>query len=136
MSATQAKLAVFLTFTGNAEAALNYYAEHLPGAHINSLVLYEKDNPNGDEGKVLNGTLSFAGQEIMFMDFKIDTPAPPFSWATSLYIDCSTEAEFDQIFAALAAEGSVMMGPEPVLQFRKVAWVTDKFGVTWQPVWA
>lgn len=24
-----------------------------------------------------------------------------------------------------------MMEPEPVLDMRKVAWVTDKFGVTW-----
>ena len=28
----------------------------------------------------------------------------------------------------------VMMKEEPFMQFRKVAWVTDKYGVTWQPV--
>jgi len=30
---------------------------------------------------------------------------------------------------------TVMMGPEPIGALRKVAWVTDKFEVTWQPVW-
>ncbi len=29
-----------------------------------------------------------------------------------------------------------MMGPESVGEIRKCAWVIDKFGVTWQPVWA
>jgi predicted 3-demethylubiquinone-9 3-methyltransferase (glyoxalase superfamily) len=74
------------------------------------------------------------GQQIMFLDIEATAHAPAFSWATSFYLDCETEAEFDTIFAALSKEGTVMMGPEPVLHFRKVAWVTDKFGVTWQPV--
>ncbi len=130
------RLSVFLTFTGNAEEALRFYAAQLPGAKIESLSLFEKGMENGDEGKVLNGTLSFMGQSILFMDMQAEYPAPPFSWATSLFINCADEAEFDALFAALSAGGTVMMGPEPVMDMRKCTWVTDKFGVTWQLVWA
>jgi len=28
------------------------------------------------------------------------------------------------------------MGPEPIMNLRKVAWVTDRFNITWQLVWA
>lgn len=128
-------LCVFLTFTGNAEEAMRFYEANLPGAKIESLALFEKGMENGDEGKVLNGVLAYREQKILFMDMQAAYPAPPFSWSTSLFIHCVDEAEFDMIFAALAQGGSVMMGPEPVMDMRKCAWVTDQFGVTWQLVW-
>ena len=136
MSNQQVSLNLFLTFNGNAEEALRFYETILPNAKIESLTLFEKDAPNGDEGKVLNGLLSFGGQRIMFMDMMSEYPVPAFTYSTSLMVNCISEAEFDAIFEALAKEGAVMMGPESVEGLRKVAWVTDKFGVTWQPVWA
>ncbi|MGN4125639.1 VOC family protein [Lysinibacillus sphaericus] len=129
------KIIPFLSFTGNAEDAMNFYVSVVPGAKITSLVRYEKGQPHGDEGKVLNATLSLMGQQIMFMDMSSAHPAPDFSWATSFLIHCQSEAEFDAVFSGLSKGGFVMMGPEAVMQFRKVAWVTDQFGVTWQPVW-
>ncbi len=132
------RLSPFLSFTGRAEEAMQFYAGNLPGAEITKLVRYGKEHPYakpGDENKVLYGVLSFMGQEIMFLDMTDDYPAPGFSWAMSLFINCQDEAEYDVIFAALSQGGTVMMGPEPVAHFRKCAWVTDKFGVTWQPVW-
>ena len=84
--------------------------------------------------KRANGTLSFAGQQILFMDMDSATNPPAFSWATSLYLECETEEEFDAVFAALSDDGSVMMHEGPFMQFRQVAWVIDKFGVCWQPV--
>ena len=91
MNLPNQRLCVFLTFTGNAEEAMRFYAENLPGAAIQSLALFEKGMENGDEGKVLNGTLSFMGQEILFMDMQAAYPAPPFNWATSLFINCASE---------------------------------------------
>lgn len=129
------RLTCFLTFTGNAQAAMRFYAATLPGASIESLALFEKGMENGDEGKVLTGVLSFGGQKILFMDMQAEYPAPPFSWATSLLINCQDEAEFDVLFAGLSTDGVVMMGPEPVMEMRKCAWVTDTYGVTWQLVW-
>ena len=127
------RLIPFLSFNGNAEEAMNFYAAILPGAKIESLIRFEKGQ-RGDEGKVLTGILSFLGQQIMFLDIEAAADCPPFSWATSFYLACNDEAEFDVVFNGLAQDGFVMMGPEPVMQFRKVAWITDKFGITWQPV--
>ncbi len=129
------RLCIFLSFTGNAEQAMRFYADKLPGAQVESLTLYEKSAEMGDEGKVLNGVLSLLGQKIMFMDMGAGYPAPPFNWSSSLLINNTDEAEFDACFAALSEGGTVMMGPEPVMHMRKCAWVTDKFGVTWQLVW-
>ena len=127
------RLIPFLTFHGNAEEAMNYYVGILPGAKIVSIIRYEKKD-RGDEGKVMTGILSFMDQKIMFLDMNADYECPSFNWAYSLYVDCNSVEEFDTIFEGLAKGGTVMMKEEPFMHFRKVAWVTDKFGVTWQPV--
>lgn len=117
---------------------MRFYEAQLPGAAITKLVRYGKDHPYaaaGSENNVLYGALSFMGQEILFLDMDDAHPAPNFSWASSIYIRCRDEAEFDAIFNGLSRDGMVMMGPEPVAHFRKCAWVTDQFGVTWQPIW-
>ncbi|MDR0767935.1 MAG: VOC family protein [Methanosarcinales archaeon] len=134
----KARVSPFLSFTGKAEEAMTFYAAHLPGAKITELVRYGKNHPFAgadEENNILYGSLSFMGQEIRFLDMDAAHPAPDFSWSMSIYIDCRDEKEFDAIFNALAQGGLVMMGPEAVGDLRKVAWVTDKFGVTWQPVW-
>lgn len=132
------KIAPFLTFSGNAEEAMNFYASSLPGATITELVRYGKDHPfapASEENKILHGAIALMEQEIMFLDMDAAHPAPEFSWSLSLYLNCLSEAEFDEVFDALSRDGLVMMGPEAVGTLRKCAWVTDKFGVTWQPVW-
>ena len=123
----------FLTFHGNAGEAMNYYASVLPGAKIESIVHF-KEGQLGDIGKVMNGLLSFRGMKIMFMDMNAEYDCPSFTWASSLYAEFSDDADFDRMFSGLADGGFVMMKEEPFMHYRKVAWVTDKFGVTWQPV--
>jgi predicted 3-demethylubiquinone-9 3-methyltransferase (glyoxalase superfamily) len=120
------KLAPFLTFSGQAADAMEFYQSLFPDAQQIALTK--------TEGSVLNGQLMLKGQLIMFMDLAPEY-STPFSWAISLYVNCDDEAEFDQLFKGLSGGGLVMMGPEPVMSLRKVAWVTDRFGVTWQLVW-
>lgn len=132
----QQKVTLFLTFPGKAEEAMGFYAEKLPGARVDSFVRYGDSAPAGMGAaeKVLHGELVYKGQTIMFMDMIGD--CPDFSWAASIYVDCEDEADFDAMFAGLSQGGKVMMGPMAVGQLRKVAWITDRFGVTWQLVWA
>ncbi len=128
----------FLTFNGNAEEAMKFYADNLPDTNMVRIERYGKDQPfanKSEENKILYGALSLMGTEICFLDMDAAHPAPKFNWATSIYIDCRDETEFDAVFNALSQDGIVLMGPEAVAHLRKCAWVTDKFGVTWQPVW-
>lgn len=139
MPENNAKLAIFLTFADQAEAAMNFYQKLFRESERVSLTRIDDNLPlesvGQSAGKVLNGQLKIKGQLIMFMDLA-PAYATPFSWASSIYVDCDDETEFDQLFSGFSEGGSVMMGPEPVFELRKVAWVTDQFGVTWQLVWA
>lgn len=127
------KIKTFLTFPGTAEEAVNFYVSLFLGGKLLEMTMFT-EGQGGEVGKVLNATFELKGVQFMAMDM---APASlmNFSWATSLLVDCQDEPEFDALFASLAKRGMVMMGPEPVMALRKVAWVTDRFGVTWQLVW-
>ncbi|HRY14060.1 MAG TPA: VOC family protein [Syntrophomonadaceae bacterium] len=127
------KIKSFLTFPGTAEEAVNFYVSLFPGAKILEMTRFV-EGQFGEVGKVLNATFELKGVQFMAMDMD-RASVVDFSWAISLQVDCLDEPEFDTLFTRLAEGGTVMMGPEPVLAFRKVAWVTDRFGVTWQLVW-
>lgn len=133
----KAKITPFITLNGKSKEAMNFYAEIFPDTKITRMDFYQ-DSPDFSEVKeelVLYGSLTFKESEIFFLDMQEQYPAPQPTWSNSLYLECETESEFDQIFASLSASGSVMMGPEAVGTIRKCAWITDKFGITWQPVW-
>jgi len=127
------KLMPFLSFTGKAEEAMNYYVKVF-GAKIESITHFEPGQ-SGEAGKVFNGILDFDGIKLMFLDMTDEYPAPAFSWATTLLLTYPDEPSFDAAFAGISADGTVMMGPEQVGDIRKCCWVTDKYGVTWQLVW-
>jgi len=130
MSNSNQKITTFLTFPGNAEEAMNFYISVFPNSRILQLTLISKDN-RGEVGKVLNGTFELKNQQFMVMDME-KSYVPAFTWATSLYVECEDEKEFDTLFEKLSINGKVIMGPEPILSLMKVAWVADQFGVTWQ----
>jgi predicted 3-demethylubiquinone-9 3-methyltransferase (glyoxalase superfamily) len=130
---TNQKVIPFLTFHGNASEAIDFYSTVFPDVKIESIERFEEGS-RGDAGKIMTGVLSLMGQQFIFMDMNAEYECPAFSWTTSFYLDCKDEAEFDTIFNKLSEDGFVMMKEEPFIQFRKVAWVTDKFGVTWQLV--
>lgn len=116
----------FMTFSTEAKETMNYYARLFPKTTIVAQTAYP-DNPN----LVMNGQLNLNGLELYFLDMGAEHEVPR-EWGISLYIEMDSEAEFYAIFNPLAKEGSVMMGPMPINQFKLATWVTDKFGVTWQ----
>ena len=128
----------FLTFNGRAKEAMEFYAQALPDTKITTAEPYGDQVPwvTGDNQKrIMRGAIEVRGVEIMFLDMDSEHPAPEFNWASSILINCESEAEFMAVFNALKEGGTVMMGPEAVPPIRLCAWVVDKFGVVWQPIW-
>ncbi|MFD0896398.1 VOC family protein [Loigolactobacillus binensis] len=122
----------FFSFPGTAAAAVNFYVQLFPNSELIELTYFGDEQPELT-GKVYNASFTLMGQSFYALDF---TPkeAPPASWQTSQFIEFSDTHLFDRIFTTLASSGHVLMGPEPIAQFDKAAWITDQFGITWQLV--
>lgn len=133
MSEQTKKISTFITFSGNAEKAMNLYVSLFEDAKILSLA-YFGEGERGVAGQVMNGEFEINGQSFMVMDMEKQY-APELNWGVSIFVRCQDEAEFDRLFAAFSEGGSVIMGPEAVNHLRKVSWVTDAFGITWQLIW-
>ncbi|MEG3181637.1 VOC family protein [Sphingomonas sp. LT1P40] len=125
------KATPFLMFQGGkAEAALDFYVEHIPGSRIDSLERFGPAGP-GPEGSVLRGYATIAGQAVMVHDSFI-THGFDFTPSWSFFLDCDDEAGFDRLFALLSDGGSVLMPPDNYGWSAKFGWVSDHFGISWQ----
>ncbi len=119
----------FLMFQGAADAALSFYAELFPDAAID--VVRIGPDGAGTEGQVTRTTLTIAGQRLYVFD------SPPvhdfgFTPAFSLFVDCDSEEDFERLAGRFAEGGSVLMPPGAYGFSRRFAWISDRFGVSWQ----
>jgi predicted 3-demethylubiquinone-9 3-methyltransferase (glyoxalase superfamily) len=120
----------FLMFTGRAEEALQFYAATFRDCAITQLERYGAGEA-GAEGSVKRAQLRLAGLDLMFFD----SPVPHafgFTPAVSFFIRCEDEAELDDLFARVGADGKVLMPPDNYGFSRKFTWVEDRFGISWQ----
>lgn len=117
-------------FEGKAEEAMNFYISLFEESKIVSLKRYGP-NEMGKEGSVYQAVFSLNSQTFMC----IDSPAKhgfTFTPAISLYVSCPDEAKITRYFEALSADGQVLMPLAAYPFSKKFAWVSDRFGVSWQ----
>jgi predicted 3-demethylubiquinone-9 3-methyltransferase (glyoxalase superfamily) len=88
-------------------------------------------NELGVEGSVKNARFSIGGQTILCTDSAVQHRFS-FTPAFSLFVECGSEAQIKSVFAALAAEGNTFMPLGEYGFSRKFAWVSDRYGVSWQ----
>jgi predicted 3-demethylubiquinone-9 3-methyltransferase (glyoxalase superfamily) len=124
------KITTFLMFDGRAEEALNFYITLFRGSEIIHITRYGPGEA-GAEGSVMNAAFSLDGQEFMCIDSSAKHEFT-FTPAVSLYVNCETEAKIDGLFEALFHDGQVLMPMDRYPFSDKFAWVSDKFGVSWQ----
>jgi predicted 3-demethylubiquinone-9 3-methyltransferase (glyoxalase superfamily) len=120
----------FLMFQGNAEAAMNLYVSLFSGSAVERIERYGPGEP-GAEGTLRQAAFTVGGQRLLCFD---SPQRHDFSFTPSfsLFIECESEAELDGAFATLAAGGQVLMPPASYGFSQKFAWVSDRFGVSWQ----
>jgi predicted 3-demethylubiquinone-9 3-methyltransferase (glyoxalase superfamily) len=114
------KITPFLWFNDQAEEALKFYTSIFKDSKIESISRYGDDSP-GEKGKVMTATFKIAGQEFMALN---GGPVYSFTPAISLFVDCKTQQEVDDLWEKLSAGG----------EKGQCGWLKDKFGLSWQIV--
>lgn len=112
------KITPFLWFDGQAEKAVNLYTSIFKNSKILSITRYGDEVP-GMKGKVLTAVFELAGQQFMALD---GGPQFKFTEALSLYVNCETQDEVDELWEKLSAGG----------EKGQCGWLKDKYGVSWQ----
>ena len=124
------KVTTFLMFEGRAEEAMNFYVSLIPNSKILSITRYGP-NEAGAEGSVMYASFSLGGEEFRCIDSNVNHGFT-FTPAISLYLDCETEEEVEGLYNSLSRGGQVLMALDRYPFSDKFAWVSDKFGVSWQ----
>jgi predicted 3-demethylubiquinone-9 3-methyltransferase (glyoxalase superfamily) len=116
----QKKITTFLTFDDQAEEAVDFYTSIFDDSRVTSTRRYGDAGP-GPKGSLMTATFELAGQEFMALN---GGPSFSFAQGISLFVDCETQEEVDELWEKLSEGGE--KGP--------CGWLTDKFGVSWQIV--
>ena len=120
----------FLMFEGKAEEAMRFSLSLIPDSSVTNIARYGAGGP-GKAGSVIRADFVLAGQPVIC----IDSPAPhafTFTPSFSMFVDCADEAELKRLFASLSDGGKIMMPLDDYGFSRKFAWVSDRYGVSWQ----
>jgi predicted 3-demethylubiquinone-9 3-methyltransferase (glyoxalase superfamily) len=96
------KVTPFLWFDNNAEEAMKFYVSVFKNAKI--------INP---------GTFQIEGQEFLVFN---GGPIFKFTEAISIFVNCETQPEVDELWEKLSAGG----------EKSRCGWLKDKFGLSWQ----
>ncbi len=124
------KITTFLMFEGKAEEAMNFYISLFKNSSVTAVARYGPEGP-GPEGTVIHATFSLDGQQFMCIDSHVKH-AFTFTPSMSLFVECASKEEIDQLFAKLSESGQVLMPLDAYPFSPRYAWLSDRFGVSWQ----
>jgi len=105
------KITPFLWFNDQAEEAMHYYCSIFKSGKVL--------NVHRASGKVLTVTFELEGQQFMGLN---GGPLFKFTEAVSLFVNCETQEEVDELWEKLSAGG----------EQGRCGWLKDKFGLSWQ----
>ncbi len=123
----------YLNFNGNCEVAFKFYEQHL-GGKIEAIHTFagspmEHELPKGWGDKVMHIRMNVGTSVLMGSDGPGDHYRAPQGFSVSLNLKDVTEAE--RIYAALSANGTVMMAMQQTFWAKRFAMLTDQFGIPW-----
>jgi predicted 3-demethylubiquinone-9 3-methyltransferase (glyoxalase superfamily) len=123
-------VATLLMFDGVAEEAMSFYVSLFRGSEITRI---ERHGPGeqGAEGSVTRANFTLGGQDLICFDSPVKHDFT-FTPSISIFVDREDEAELDEAFTQLSADGEVLMPLGNYGFSAKFGWVNDRFGVSWQ----
>jgi predicted 3-demethylubiquinone-9 3-methyltransferase (glyoxalase superfamily) len=113
------KITPFLWFDNQAEEAMNFYTSVFKNSKVVNVQRFENSGPDM-KSTVITGTFEIEGQEFMVLN---GGPEFKFTEAISFFVKCKDQAEVDELWNKLTADGG---------QESQCGWLKDKFGVSWQ----
>lgn len=114
------KITTFLTFNGQAEEAMNFYISIFKNSKIVSVTRYGEAGP-GPKGTVMSATFQLDGKEFFALN---GGPQFTFTEGVSLFVNCETQQEVDELWEKLSAGG----------EKGRCGWLKDKYGLSWQVI--
>jgi len=114
------KITPFLWFDDNAEEAMKFYVSIFKNSKLLDLRRFGDAGP-GPKGEVFTVTFQLEGQQFMALN---GGPQFHFTEAISLFVNCKTQKEVDELWEKLSEGG----------EKGQCGWVKDKFGLWWQVI--
>jgi len=123
----------YLNFNGDCEEAFHFYSEHL-GGQPGAIFRYggspmEHMVPSDWSAKVMHGSITVSGQELMGADVMADQYQEPKGFSLSLNTSSTDEAE--RVYHELAKGGRILMPLEQTFWAARFGLVVDRFGIPW-----
>src|SRR5579864_1354262 len=112
------KITTFLWFDDKAEEAANFYVSLFKNSKIGNVHRYGHAGP-GPKGSVMMVNFELEGQQFMALN---GGPHFKFTPAISLFVNCETPEEVDELWEKLSAGG----------RKDRCGWLQDKYGLSWQ----
>ena len=121
------KMTTFLMFEDRTQEAIDFYLSVFKNSKVVNQINNETDKTDAVQFRVIK----INDMELILFDSPVHHEFT-FTPAISLFINCESEEEINNLFEKITSDGSVLM-PLDIYPFaKKYAWVADKFGVTWQ----
>lgn len=114
------KITPFLWFDDKAEEAAMFYTSIFKNSKIVHISRYGEGGM-GSKGKVMTVSFQLEGQNFTALN---GGPQFTFTPAISLFVNCETQEEVDELWEKLSAGGKK----------ERCGWLKDRFGVSWQIV--
>ena len=114
------KITPFLWFDREAEEAARFYTSIFKKSKIGKISRYGDAGP-GPKGSVMTVEFKLEGQDFIALN---GGPTYKLTPAISLFVDCKTQKEVDELWRKLSAGGKEV----------QCGWLEDKYGLSWQIV--
>ncbi|MDP4503781.1 VOC family protein [Nonomuraea sp. NBC_00507] len=112
------KITTYLWFDNQAEEAAQFYTSLFADSRILEVQRYPEGAP-GPAGKAMIVTFELAGQRFIALN---GGPQFTFNESVSLYVDCESQDEVDELWAKLTDGG----------EESQCGWLKDRWGLSWQ----